>query len=176
MKKRSGLLEALGYILLVVLATLACNGGSSGGAGKGKSKKVKPAKIGATVTHGDSTWKVTKAKDKGATMTCGPFGAKKTSGRFIWVEFEVKNTTKKQESVLELPKLVDSQDREFKQWNETMMCIGKDKKTMSLEQLPAGMDKKFVAVFEVPNDAKKLRFMTRELAFGGETKPVDLGL
>ena len=168
--------EAFIYVVGVMGVLLACAGGENGGDDKEKSKSDdKPAKVGEEVELEDSEWEVTKAEDKGDKLKCA-FDEEKTDGRFVWVEFKVKNTTKKEERILDLPKLVDGEGREFQQWDQTAMCIPKDKKSMMLDQLPSSMEKEFVAIFEVPKDAKDLTFMTRELKFGGATRPVKLEL
>jgi hypothetical protein len=170
---RKGILETTLYMGAVLAAVLACST-SDDKEGSG-SKSSKTAKIGETVTFDDSEWVVAKAEDKGKTLKCS-FDEKKTDGKFIYVEFKVKNTSKKEETIFDHPKLKDSEGREYGSYQEQTLCVGENKKTMIAEQLPPSMQKEFVAIYEVPGDAKELTFNARELGFGGDTTAVNLGL
>jgi hypothetical protein len=168
---RKGILETTGYMVAVLAAVLACS--TSGSGDKDSSKSSKTANVGDTVTFSDSEWVVSKVEDKGKALKCA-LDEKKTEGKFVWVEFKVKNTSKKEETIFDHPKLKDSEGREFGSYQEQTLCVG-DKKTMIAEQLPPSMQKEFVAIYEVPGDAKELTFNARELGFGGDTTAVKLG-
>ncbi len=47
---------------------------------------------------------------------------------------------------------------------------------MGLKALPASITKEFQAVYEVPADAKSIKFQARALSAFGDKKLVDLGL
>ncbi len=98
------------------ILVIACAGG---GGKKGGSSDAPPAKIGEEVTFGDSKWTVLGAEDKGKVLPSRNQFQKdaKTDGKFILVRFKVTNTTNKPERLSITPKLIDSQGREFQQYD-----------------------------------------------------------
>lgn len=199
-KSRREVLEAMSYMLVVVAALLACDSGSKddsvkvtpsgeaasddgkkdeGGDDAPKKEAAKAAKLGDKVSFEDSEWTVLKAEDLGSEVKSNnqfQEGLKSDGAKYIRVSFKVKNLTKKEERVMDHPKLKDSQDREFGTVDSMMFFIPKGKKTMTLEAVPSSLEKEFWAVYEVPKDSKGLMFMARELGFGGKTHPIDLAL
>lgn len=129
------------------------------------------AKLGEPVKFADSTWTVTGARDRGAKI-----GAATTAGRFIEVAFTITNETKKQDSILDLPPLVDSQGRELKPYEQSASLIPDGAKDLAMAPLPPSIAKSFVEIYEVPADARGLEFKARALAPFGDTKLVDLAL
>lgn len=193
--------EATSCMLVVVAALLACGGGedekdsvkvtpsgeaatdgssqAEGGKDAPKKKKADAAKTGDKVTFEDSEWRVMKAEDLGATVkSTNQFhdDLKSDGAKYIRVQFKVKNLTKKEERVMDHPKLQDSEGREFGTVDSMTFFIPENKKTMTLEAVPSSLEKEFWAVYEVPADSEGLMFMARELAFGGKTHPIELGL
>jgi hypothetical protein len=163
-------LEACGYVVLVLAALLACDKDGD----KKSSASGADAKIGEQITFEDSEWTVTAATDNGKALKCID-GEKKTEGKYVTVEFKVKNTSKKEETILDHPKIVDDSGREFGVFDHQSLCLPTGKKSMILEQLQPSIGKEFSAIYEVAGDAKGLKFMARELAWSGDKRGVVLG-
>ncbi len=132
--------------------------------------------VGDKVKFDDSEWEVVTAREAGSVLM-GSFGqSKRTDGKFIYVQFKVLNTTSEQQMVLRTPALQDSKERKFKELGGIELYLEEGEKGMTLEQLPAGLPKKFAAVFEVPSDANGFMFLTTSLSkFRQEEKGVKLG-
>ncbi|MBM2814734.1 MAG: Trf2 superfamily protein [Ignavibacteria bacterium] len=132
------------------------------------------------VSFDDSKWIVLEALNKGKELSSSNQFQENahTEGNFIVVKFKVTNLTKKEDHIFDVPKLIDSQGREFQAWSNPigkMFFIPENAKTLSMEALPAGMPKTFYEIYEVPTDARGLKFQARALsAFGGKTL-IELG-
>jgi hypothetical protein len=136
-----------------------------------------PAKIGETVKFDDSEWTVLDAKDKGKALKSNnefQEGAK-TDGKFVLVHFKVKNTTNKEDRIMDGPKVVDSQGREFKNYDHEAFYIPKNASTLGFEALPSSLTKDFWAVYEVAADSAGMNFEARALSAMGDKKLVGLG-
>jgi hypothetical protein len=136
-------------------------------------------KVGELVKFDDSEWTVVETKDMGQKLASNNQFQEpaKTDGRYIYVKFKVKNLTNKEERIMDHPKVVDSQGREFGAFDHETFYLPKGVKSMSLEALPSSMQKEFGAIYEVPADAKTLTFEARSLAmFGTDKKKIALGL
>ena len=135
-----------------------------------------PAALGQPVTFaGDSSWVVTAAEDRGKKLA-GAGGAATTAGRFVQVSFTVTNLGKKQDSLLDLPAVVDAQGRELKPYEQSARFIPAGAHDLAMAPLPPSLPRSFVEIYEVPADATGLAFKARALAPFGDTKLVALGL
>jgi hypothetical protein len=134
--------------------------------------------LGEIVKFPDSEWTVLSARNIGSTAKSTNLFAEDatTDGKFIIVQFQVKNISKQTESILETPILVDSEQREFKEYSEQDFYIPANAKSIMMEQLPPSIPKKFYAMYEVPLDSKKVQFRTRSLSFSPQYKLVNLNL
>jgi hypothetical protein len=173
---------------LIGVTLLACGSGRKKDGGdeqakkdgqEDKGKKGAAAKIGDDVSFKDSKWVVLDAQDKGNSLKSHNSFQKDatTSGKFILVHFKVTNLSNKEERIINTPKLIDSQGREFKDFDKQTFYIPKGTEAMGLKALPASIEKEFYAVYEVPADATGLRFQARDLksTFSPDYKLVDLG-
>lgn len=164
--------KMLAGLMMVLGALLACKGsgtsGSSGGSGK----------IGEAIKLDDSTWTVIEAKDLGKDLKpTGEFAeAKKTTGKFLQVHYKVTNTGKKQETLLETPKVLDKGGREFGHVEMESDYIPKGSKAAILETLQPSMEKDFYTVIEIPADASGLKLQLTGLGLLGEKKTIDLAM
>jgi len=133
--------------------------------------------IGDVVKFDDSKWIVVAAKDNGSILKSNNMFQKEasTDGKFITVRFKVKNLTKTEDRIMDTPKLIDSQGREFKEYDSQSFYIPEGAKTLTLEALPPSMYKEFYAVYEVPSDAVGFRFQARALSAFGDKILVNLG-
>jgi hypothetical protein len=134
------------------------------------------AKIGESVVFGgDSTWVVTTARDRGKKIAAAGEHAT-TDGRFVEVTMKITNNGQKEDSILDLPALVDAQGREFKPWERSSSFLPAGGRDLAMAPLPPSLPKEFVEIYEVPADAGALKFKARALAAFGDTRFVDLGL
>lgn len=135
-----------------------------------------PARLGEPVTFaGDSTWTVTAAEDRGQKLA-GPGGPATTTGRFVQVSFTITNLTKKQDSILDLPAVVDAQGRELKPYERSAGYLPAGAHDLAMAPLPPSLPRSFVEIYEVPADATDLAFKARALQPFGATRLVALGL
>lgn len=169
--------QMMGALLLVLAAVLACGKGSSSSSGGGGSSSA-ASKMGDTVTFDDSDWIVVDAKDLGKNLVSNldPDDKKTTDGKFVQVHFKVTNKGKKEEMVLDPPKVLDDKGREFGPVDMQSFYVPKNAKTLALDSLPPSMQREYYTIIEVPADAKTLKFEIHGLGMFGDKKTVDLGI
>lgn len=133
-------------------------------------------KIGNMIKFDDSQWVVVGARNDGGTLRSNNMFQKdaKTEGKFIMVRFKVKNLTDKEDRIFDTPRLIDSSGREFREYDDQAFYIPDGAETLEMEALPAGMTKEFYAVYEVPADAKGLKFQARSLGVFGDKALIEL--
>lgn len=165
-------------ILTLALTTLCLHGCCKKKGDAPSQQDAQTFAIGQPVEFDDSTWVVVSAKSRGNTLTPNnPITQpRKSDGRFIEVVFKITNKSKKHESILNRPKLVDDQQREFGEVGAPILFIPAGKSTLGTEPIPPSMTKEFYGVYEVAADAKNLKFRARALSPLGGRKLVDLGL
>jgi hypothetical protein len=167
--------KVLAGLLMVLGALLACKGGKGGGGSSGGT-----AKVGEQVKLDESTWTVVEAKDLGksikATAEYAADEKKNTTGRFIQVHYKVVNNGKKQESLIEEPKIVDSKGREFGPIEGESEYVPKGTKAALVETLQPSMEREYYTIIEVPADATGLKVQLTGLGFLGDKKQVDIGM
>jgi hypothetical protein len=134
-------------------------------------------KIGDKITFDDSEWMVVSAKMLGHRAKSNNQFQKDavTEGKFILVGFKVRNLTNREDRIFDVPKLVDSQGREFGNYDEENFYIPRDSKTITIEALPSNITKQFYALYEVAADSRELKFQVRALSAFGDKVPVQLG-
>ncbi len=146
-------------------------------AGKSKTVTIQgpPAAMGTPVAFSDSSWTVVSAKDRGKVIEANDANDAKatTQGRFVEVRFKVTNLTKTEDSILDLPVVLDSQGRELRPYAKSASLGGA---SMLAAPLPPSIEKEFVEIYEVPADATGLKFRARALEAFGATRLVDLKL
>jgi hypothetical protein len=101
---------------------------------------------------------------------------KDTTGKFIQIHYKVVNNGKKQEVLLDTPKLVDGKSREFGPIQGESEYIPSFGKTAILETLQPSMEKDFYTIIEVPADATHLEVQITGLGLSGDTKKIDIGM
>jgi hypothetical protein len=167
--------QVFGAMLVLLGALLACKGGSSSSGSSSSST----AKLGETVTFDDSEWIVMEAKDLGKSIKSNSeFNEeqKKSDGRFVQVHYKVTNKGKKEEMLLDRPKVVDDKGREFGPIDMESFYVPAKAKTIGLDTLQPSMPKEYWTVIEVPADAKTLKFQVHGFSLLGDKKNVDIGL
>ncbi len=168
--------QVFGAMLVLLAGLLACKGGSHGSSSSSSSST---AKLGETVTFDDSEWIVIEAKDAGKSIKSNSeFNEeeKKSEGRFIQVHYKVTNKGKKEEMLLDRPKIVDDKGREFGPIDMESFYVPAKAKTIGLDTLQPSMPKEYWTVIEVPADAKNLKFQVHGFSLLGDKKNVDLGI
>jgi hypothetical protein len=135
------------------------------------------AKIGETVSFdGDSTWVVTSARDRGKSLKRGDGEPATTEGRFVEVTFRITNLGKQEDSLLDLPRIIDDAGRELAPYAEGASFLPPGKKSLMMAPLPPSITKEYTEIYEVPADAKGLMVRVRALEPFGATRMVALGL
>ncbi len=146
---------------------------------EGKEEAAKVFKVGQPAKSGDVVWTVTKATKKNK-LTAENMDPLTPGGVFVIVDLQVKNNGKEAKTVdTSVIHLVDNQGREFQASSDAIMYIPQ-RQNLFLRQINPGLQAKGQAVFDVPTDAKSLRFKAGDLTlnfFGGaEDVLIDLGL
>ena len=159
------------------LAFFVATAASGPGGCKRDHGEAKPAKIGEVLTFEDSDWTVLEVKDGGKKMQSNNAysEAKTTEGRFLQIRYRVMNKGKKDEHVLDTPKIVDVTGREFGPIPLEAFFVPPGTKSLGLDAIHPRTDREFWTVIEVPSDAIGLRFQTHGLGLFGKKKLVDLG-
>jgi hypothetical protein len=149
---------------------------SSGGGIETTNNYDTTYEIGDRVKVDDSTWTVLDVKDMGSTIFATSewaLGEKKTTtGRFIRIHYKVENDAKRQETLLDVPVIVDSRDREFGPIQGESEYVPRGTKTAILETIQPSMEKDFYTIIEVPADASDLEIELTGLGLVGSKKQV----
>ena len=146
--------------------------GSASAAASAAKKAPAVVKLGDKATFDDSEWQIVEAKDGGKELKMGagwkggPPPVIKTEGKYVLVTFKVKNRGKTEapKQSDELPKIVDSEGREFKRVDDDVYRFPSGSKVIDYDAITAGMTNTFVAAYEVPEDAKDLKLKAFPLA------------
>ena len=137
------------------------------------------SRLGATISFADSEWIVMEARDVGKEMKSNSEfvdETKTTQGRFIQVHYKVTNTTKKEEMLLDRPKIVDGRGREFGPVDMESFYVPRRAKTIGLDTLQPSIAKEYWTVIEVATGANDLAFRVHGFSLTGPTRDVPLGL
>lgn len=134
--------------------------------------------VGETVTLNDSEWTVVRAQDLGNRLPGNDFSDPKTTeGKFVYVQFKVKNNTNEEQAVLFTPAVQDAKGRRYEELDWSSFYLPGEETGMAMESLPAGLPKTFSAIFEMPKDAVDLVFLARNFDFlKKKEKQISLGL
>lgn len=181
-------LSVLSAAVFCLLLTLACGGGSAnrpqssasgGGSNSAPAATAAPASysVGQDVNVDEVRWKVVAAEDAGQTLKSDNdfIPAKKTSGRYVRVRFELENLSKDMLTFAGLD-LLDGQGRTFKSSSDLFAFIPEDESCV-LENLNPNIAKTCTAIYEVPVDSTGLQAQVSDLKmFGSQQALIDLGL
>lgn len=159
---------------MVLGALLACKGGSSGGASSGPA-----GKLNEQYKLNDSTWTILEAKDMGKTLnaTSELFANEKknTGGKFVQIHYKVVNNGKKQETLLDTPKVVDSKGHLYSHIEGEEEYVPKGGNVVNVETLGPGAEKEYYTIIDVPADATGIKIQITGLGLMGDKKFVDMG-
>lgn len=132
--------------------------------------------VGDTVKLADSEWTVLAAKNMGSVLP-GDMDEKHTTGRFVAVQFAVKNTTKETLEIVGEPVLVTANGQKFKELSNIEFYLPDGANNTLNVKIKPGLTKKFLEIYDVPKDVTGLSFQVHTLG----PKPdsfavVDIGL
>jgi len=148
------------------------------GAPGAKSEGPHVARRGEPLKLDDSVWTVIDAKDLGKKLDANTtYGEpKEAAGRFVQIRYKVTNTTRKAESVLDPPRVVDDKGREFTRLDLESLYVPAKVATLGIELLPPAVEKEYATIVDVPADARGLKLQLRGLGLLGERRQIDLGI
>jgi hypothetical protein len=132
--------------------------------------------IGDTVKLADSEWTVLAAKDMGGTLP-GDMDEKHTTGRFVAVQFFVKNTTNEILEIVGEPILIAASGQKVKELSDIEFYLPDGSNNTLNAKIKPGVTKKFLEIYDVPKGVTGLSFQVHSLG----PKPdsfalVDIGL
>ncbi len=158
-----------GWLFSAVVACSAC------------AKSAPPApgtagKLGDLVTFDDSEWTVLEAKDLGQKLAQnkGEGAVRTTEGKFVQIRYRVTNRSKKEERLLDAPRVVDAKGRQFGRIELEALFVPTQATALGLDPLMPRQGKEYWTVIELPADATGLKLELHGLGLFGDKKLVDL--
>ena len=118
--------------------------------------------VGDTVKLADSEWTVLAAKDMGSVLP-GDMDEKHTAGRFVAVQFAVKNTTSETVEIVGEPILIAANGQKFKELSDIEFYLPDAANNTLNAKIKPGITKKFLEIYEVPKDVTGLSFQAHSL-------------
>ena len=133
-------------------------------------------KLGDRVTFEDSEWTVLEAKDVGQKLAQnrGEGAPRTTEGKFVQIHYRVTNRSKKEERLLDTPRVVDAKGRQFGRIELEAFFVPAQATALGLDPLPPRQGREYWTVIELPADATGLKFELHGLGLFGDKKLVDL--
>ena len=127
--------------------------------------RAEPEKIhyvGDTVKLADSEWTVLATKNMGNVLP-GDGDEKHTTGRFVAVQFAVKNTTKEAAEIVGEPILITANGQKFTELSDIEFYLPDGANNTLNAKIRPGATKKFLEIYDVPKDATGLSFQIHSL-------------
>lgn len=136
------------------------------------------ANIGDAVSFEDSEWTVVEAKNVGQKLAQngGPGTPRTTEGKFVQIHYRVTNLGKKEERLLDAPRVVDAKGRQFGRIELEAFYVPERSTAIGVDPLQPRRGKEFWTVIELPADATGLKLELHGLGLFGPKKLVDLGM
>lgn len=133
--------------------------------------------IGSAVEVGDASWTIIDVVNRGTKMKANESFEKDatTTGSFIQVHFKITNTSKKEGTIGDVPKLVDGTGREFGTMDNASSFRPKDTNGVFLDKIQPSMSKEFTEVFELPAGVTSVSFKAHDFGLFGKDKSINLG-
>jgi uncharacterized protein DUF4352 len=142
------------WLFLIALAAFLINDA------KAESEKV--FYVGDTVKLADSEWTVLAAKNMGSVLP-GDMDEKHTTGRFVAVQFSVKNTTSDVLEIVGEPILIAANGQKFKELGDIEFYLPDGANNALQAKIKPGTTKKFIEIYDVPKDVTGLSFQVHTL-------------
>src|ERR1700730_2366649 len=117
----------------------------------GRADPEKTYFIGDTVKVADSEWTVLAAKNMGGVLP-GDMDEKHTAGRFIAVQFVVKNTTNEILEIVGQPILIDAKGQRSTDSCDIEFYLPDGSNNTLNAKIKPGVTKKFLEIYDVPKD------------------------
>lgn len=118
--------------------------------------------LGDTVKLADSEWSVRAAKNMGSVLS-GSMDKKQAAGRFVAVQFAVKNMTKETLEIVGEPILITANGQKFKELSNIEFYLPDGANNTVGAKIGPGVTKKFLAIYDVPKDVSGLSFQVHSL-------------
>ena len=133
--------------------------------------------IGKALTVGDAEWTILDIVNRGSKMKANESFEKdaSTSGTFLQVHFKIANVSKKEGTVGEVPKILDSTGREFGTFENSSSFRPKDSNGVFLDKVQPSMSKEFYEIFELPAGVTTVSLKAHDFGIFGKEKVIALG-
>ena len=142
------------WLFLIALAAFLIN--------DAKAEPEKVFYVGDTVKLADSEWTVLAAKNMGSVLP-GDMDEKHTTGRFVAVQFSVKNTTSDVLEIVGEPILIAANGQKFKELSDIEFYLPDGANNALQAKIKPGTTKKFIEIYDVPKDVTGLSFQVHTL-------------
>jgi hypothetical protein len=167
--------------IIPVFAALAVGSSSpkKDGASDDKSSTTNTTagNIGVATVVGDAEWTILEVVNRGTKMKANESYDKDavTTGTFVQVHFKVVNKSKKEGTIGNVPKLVDSTGREFGTLENESAFRPKDTNGVFLDKIQPSMSKDFYEIFELPAGVTSVSLKANDFGLFGTDKAINLG-
>ena len=133
--------------------------------------------VGKAVAVGDAEWTVLDVVNRGSTMKANESFEKdaSTAGTFVQVHFKVTNKGKKEGTIGELPKLVDTSSREFGTIDNASSFRPKDTNGIFLDKINPTLSKEFTEIYELPPGVTSVSMKAHDFGLFGKDRTINLG-
>jgi len=144
---------------------------------KASTTSVTAGSIGKAVEVGDAEWTIIEVLNRGTTMKANESFEKDatTPGTFVQVKFKVANKGKKEGTLAELPKLIDTSGREFGTIENASSFRPKDSNGVFLDKINPTLSKEFVEIYELPPGVTSVSIKAHDFGLFGKDKTIGLG-
>jgi hypothetical protein len=144
---------------------------------KASTTSVTAGKLGTATLIGDAEWTVLDVVNRGSSMKANESYEKDavTTGTFVQVHFKVTNKSKKEGTLGEVPKLVDTTGREFGTIESPSAFRPKDTNGVFLDKVQPSMTKEFTEIYELPAGVTSVSMKAHDFGLFGSDKTIALG-
>jgi hypothetical protein len=136
-------------------------------------------RVDKTVAFDDVQWVVIEARDAGQSVKSNSElndEEKRTTGRFVMIHYKLTNLGKKEEMLLDRPKVQDDRGREFGPIDMESFYVPVHAKTVGLDTIQPSLPKEYWTVVEVAPDATHLKFVIHGFSLTSRHELVELGI
>ncbi len=144
---------------------------------KASTTSVTAGSIGKAVDVGDAQWTILDIVNRGSQMKANESYEKDatTPGNFVQVHFKVVNKGKKEGTMGELPKLIDSSNREFGTIENASSFRPKGTDGVFLDKINPTLSKEFTEIYELPAGVTSVSIKAHDFGLFGKDKTIALG-
>ncbi|MDB4936525.1 MAG: hypothetical protein JWP87_3497 [Labilithrix sp.] len=144
---------------------------------KASTTSTTAGKLGSAILIGDAEWTVLDVVNRGSAMKANESYEKdaSTTGTFVQVHFKVANKSKKEGTIGEIPKLLDTTGREFGTIESASAFRPKDTNGVFLDKIQPSMSKEFTEIYELPAGVTSVSMKAHDFGLFGTDKTIALG-